>query len=91
MLNVVMPIMRLVANCVIRQGDRLLMLQKPKRGWWSAPGGKVEVGESLAEAVVREVREETGLVISDHRLRGIFTILRQDGEQVSITSCCSPS
>lgn len=82
MLEVVMQTMRLVANCVIRQGDLVLMLQKPQRGWWSAPGGKVEVGESLAEAVVREVAEETGLSITDHRLRGIFTILRQDGDVV---------
>jgi mutator protein MutT len=44
--------------------DRLLMIrrgQAPARGYWSVPGGRVEPGETLAEAVVRELAEETGL------------------------------
>src|SRR5258708_6949746 len=44
--------------------DRLLMIrraQEPGKGLWSLPGGRVETGELLAEAVVRELAEETGL------------------------------
>jgi mutator protein MutT len=44
--------------------DRLLLVrrgQAPAAGRWSIPGGRVEPGETLAEAVVREVAEETGL------------------------------
>ncbi|MGZ4106898.1 MAG: NUDIX hydrolase [Tumebacillaceae bacterium] len=74
--------MQLVVNCVIRRQQELLMLQKPRRGWWVAPGGKVEPGESLLEAVVREVREETGLTISAPRLGGVFTMLLMEEEQM---------
>jgi 8-oxo-dGTP diphosphatase len=44
--------------------DRLLMIRRghgPAAGEWSVPGGRVEHGETLAEAVVRELGEETGL------------------------------
>ena len=44
--------------------DRLLMIRRghgPAAGEWSIPGGRVEAGETLAEAVVRELAEETGV------------------------------
>ena len=45
---------------------RLLLIRRgtdPGRGRWSVPGGRVEAGESLTEAIEREVREETGLPV----------------------------
>lgn len=47
-------------------GRILLVLRRndPSAGHWSLPGGKVEPGESLEQAVVREVEEETGLVVT---------------------------
>ena len=48
------------AVIVDRQG-RLLLQQRSDGGQWGLPGGSVEIGESLRDAVVREVREETGL------------------------------
>ena len=51
-------------GAVIVDDDHLLLIRRghgPAAGKWSVPGGRVERGETLAEAVVREVREETGL------------------------------
>jgi ADP-ribose pyrophosphatase YjhB (NUDIX family) len=48
------------------EGRLLLVLRgrEPARGCWSIPGGRVEPGESAQEAVIREVREETGLDVT---------------------------
>ena len=53
------------AGAVVRDGGgRLLLVRRgrpPAAGRWSVPGGRIEPGETAAEAAVREVREETGL------------------------------
>jgi 8-oxo-dGTP diphosphatase len=74
--------MQRVANCILRDRNRVLLLQKPRRGWWTAPGGKVEPGETLVETVRREFAEETGLTLIQPRLRGVFTMCVRDGEQL---------
>jgi phosphatase NudJ len=52
------------ALAVVRLGRRFLLTQEKKYGEsWSIPGGRVEMGESLANAAVREVLEETGVPI----------------------------
>jgi len=58
------PRPELCVGIVAVRGDALLMVQRgrgPGIGRWSLPGGRVEPGETMAEAVVRELEEETGL------------------------------
>lgn len=62
-------------------GDSLLMVQRandPGRGLWSLPGGRVETGELLADALKREVLEETGLVVEVGELAGILEVPGDD-------------
>jgi 8-oxo-dGTP pyrophosphatase MutT (NUDIX family) len=60
------------ALVVVRRGHRFLLTQERKYGSsWSIPGGRVEPGETLASAAVREVFEETGVPI---RIDGILRI-----------------
>jgi 8-oxo-dGTP diphosphatase len=64
-------------GAIILKRDRILMAQRGKQplmGWWSLPGGALEIGESLKDAIRREVREETGLEI---RPLGVFEIFER--------------
>jgi len=59
---------------VIRgEGDTILLEKRRDCGWWGLPGGRVEPGESLVEAAVREVREETGLTVEVTHLVGVYS------------------
>ena len=55
-----------VGAIVFDAAGRVLLVERgqpPAAGQWSVPGGKLEPGERLADAVAREVREETGLIV----------------------------
>ena len=69
--------------CMVYQDNRVLVLDKID-GQWNGitfPGGHVEKEESFADAVVREVYEETGLTISSPQLCGIKDWTEQDGSR----------
>ena len=62
-----LPLVPCVGAVVHDAAGRILLIRRghePGRGLWSLPGGRVEAGESLAQAVEREVREETGLDVT---------------------------
>ena len=71
-----------VSAAIIRDGKVLIVrrARPPARGVYTWPGGGVEVGETLVEAVVREVREETELVIDPVALAGYREAITRDGD-----------
>src|ERR1022692_1463472 len=68
-------------GAIILKRDRILMAQRgkqPLKGWWSLPGGALETGESLADGVRREVREETGLEVRPLGILKVFERIMRD-------------
>ena len=59
-------------NIAILQSDQVLLTKRADVEVWTLPGGGVETGESVAEAAIREAREETGLQVQLIRLVGIY-------------------
>ena len=60
------------AEAVIFHEDKIMLIKRSDNGLWAVPGGLVEVGETLAEAAVRELWEETGIHAQATKLLGIF-------------------
>lgn len=63
----------LTVVCLIHNEDSFLLQDRVKEDWkgYTLPGGHIEPGESIVDAVVREMKEETGLIIKTPRLCGI--------------------
>ncbi len=63
----------LTVLCLIQKGDAYLLQDRVKKDWkgYTLPGGHVEKGESIVDAVIREMKEETGLTVLHPRLCGI--------------------
>lgn len=66
--------MQRVTNCLIINEGSVLLLKKPRYGWYAMPGGKMEPKESVSDAVIREVTEETGLIIEQPKLVSVATM-----------------
>ncbi|HJU12090.1 MAG TPA: NUDIX hydrolase [Candidatus Binataceae bacterium] len=67
---------KLVAGCLIIEAGRVLLLRRgiePRVGKWTFPGGYVDLGESPAEAALRETREEVGMRVELGRVLGVYT------------------
>jgi 8-oxo-dGTP diphosphatase len=71
--------MKLATLCYIRRGGKTLMMHRIKRagdmhyGKWNGLGGKMHLGETPEECVIREVKEESGLILSKPVLKGFIT------------------
>jgi mutator protein MutT len=68
-------------GAVVIDNDRVLLIrrgQEPLKGEWSLPGGAVELGETLEQAVCREVQEETGLEVAVVRIVEVLDRITND-------------
>lgn len=69
--------------CMIEDSEGRVVVQQRRRSWKGAafPGGHVEQGESFTRAVIREIREETGLTIEHPRLVAVKDWMDDDGSR----------
>jgi 8-oxo-dGTP pyrophosphatase MutT (NUDIX family) len=82
---------------VVNDAGEILLHRRSDNDLWSVPGGAMELGESILQTVVRELKEETGLDVRPGRVTGIYTDPRSvvafaDGEvrqQFSVCFLCT--
>ena len=78
---------RVGVGAVVLDGDCVLLVRRgkaPSQGKWSIPGGLIELGERLEDAVVRELEEESGLRIRVLGLCGVIDRIVADPERDSV-------
>lgn len=77
--------MKLATLCYVKTESHTLMVHRVKKendmheGKWNGLGGKIDPGESPEECVIREVKEESGLIIKNPSLKGFITFPAFDG------------
>ncbi|MGA2249693.1 NUDIX hydrolase [Terracidiphilus sp.] len=72
-------------GAVVAHENRILLVRRatePARGQWSLPGGLIELGEPLERAIVREVEEETGLLVEPVELIELLDRIYREGERI---------
>ncbi|SHF85324.1 8-oxo-dGTP diphosphatase [Ornithinibacillus halophilus] len=74
--------MQRVTNCIVIKDEHILLLKKPRRGWYAMPGGKMEQGETIKDAAIREYWEETDLTLDNPKLAGVFTFSIFDKDEL---------
>ncbi|MBO0883474.1 MAG: NUDIX domain-containing protein [Mycobacterium sp.] len=82
-----------VTAFVLDDADRVLMIRRTDSGLYAIPGGQQEIGETISQTVMREVKEETGIDVEPTQVTGIYTdpdhvIAFSDGEVRQEFSIC---
>lgn len=70
-------------GALIFERGRILLVERgkePLKGYWSLPGGVLEIGETLEQGIIREVREETGLEVEPLKMLEIFERIIRDSQ-----------
>ena len=70
--------------CMIKDGDKYLLQNRVKKDWqgYTFPGGHIELGESIVQSAIREVKEETGLIMKNPRLVGVKQFWVKSGRYI---------
>ncbi len=74
----------LTVLCLLHDDDRYLLQNRVKKDWngYALPGGHIEAGESIVDAVVREMKEETGLTVLNPKLCGVKQFPIENGRYI---------
>ncbi len=78
----------LTVDCAVFHEGAVVLIRRahePFAGWYALPGGFVEIGETVEEACRRETREETGLIVTDLRLVGVYSDPRRDPRRHTVS------
>ncbi len=78
----------LTVDCVMFHNSTVVLIRRayePFKGWYALPGGFVEAGETVEEACRRETREETGLIVKDLRLIGVYSDPARDPRRHTVS------
>lgn len=77
-----------VAGLVCNDKDEILLLKSPQRGW-EYPGGMVEPGEALQDALIREIKEETGVDVEIIGFIGVCKNIQKDIVNIDFSCKCT--
>ncbi|BFH72635.1 NUDIX hydrolase [Sulfurisphaera javensis] len=80
-----------VGGVILNQNKEILLVKRknpPNKGSWAIPGGKVKFGETLEEAVKREIKEETNLEVEVKDLLAVIQIIKEGFHYVILDFIC---
>ena len=80
------PRFRIGVFAVVHDEGKVLLARRRDSGWWNLPGGGLERGETVDEGAIREVLEETELLVTVERLIGVYS--KPQAEEVVLTFAC---
>ncbi len=80
-------LLNIIVSCCIKKGDKILLVQENKKevnGLWDLPGGKLKTTETVEQAAIREIKEETGYNIKLQSILILQNYVTKKGEMLII-------